>query len=577
MRVAEKEHLGMISEDLAKPQAAVVARPSGQPEPRRGSRQPVAPTAEQLAEIKENFELVMTHENGDIETSSDERRVAAYMRGGVFLMDNIDLLNTHAVALRQRVRQRGHKMEHVFAVPSLFLQELYEKKNKDQAKREVRPEISLELAQRQVITLLNTAAKLGASDIVAQYHDNGGNSNAEISVRIDGVIQKIGAVPVLEARTMFHAAYNMADAADTQYKESEFQNARIARYQWPDLDKSIGAIRLQYNPLINQGRAMIARLLYQREEENNLDVDVLGYNEQQIVALKDLRRMPYGSIIFSGPTGSGKSTTLKQSITSFLREVEYKRLVVSIEDPPEYIIPGVLQLPVLDAVDEEDRERKFRDALNAILRSNPDHIMIGEIRDHVTGKIAMRAAQDGHVLWSTIHSNNALTIPLGLRERGVEDCYIFRSDILTGLIGQRLVRKLCPQCRLTKEDFLRRNNTFVREDLMEDVDRIFGDRTGIYFANETGCSHCQRRGSVGRTAVAEIILPDQKLLDLLRDDKSDEARDYWLKEMKGISILDHGIQKIANGEVDPRDIDSRVGSLKNYDLDRVEFVLKGCA
>lgn len=568
---------GSIKEDTkAQTVDMPVARPSVPlPAPvSRGRDLPASrdATEQEVVEILASAARLITHSAGEIPATPAQQEKAAYLHGGVFLLDRMDPLNKHAVELRMKVIRSGKSIVRQFKVDRSVLKTIYDVQNKKVAR--AGSAVSLESTQRKVLEMIADGAKVRASDVFVTFDNTLEDTPAVVSIRVDGVLCRLGTITAREADALFHAAHTMTDASDTTYKPQEYQGARISKITQPNLPENVVSVRLQFNPLMNQGRAMIARILYETSLQDHADIDSLGYSKEQVETIKEMRRRPHGAIIISGPTGSGKSTTLQLCLSAYLREVKYEKLVGTIEDPPEYIIPGAMQLPVLNALDEEDRVRKFQAALYALLRSNPDHIMVGEIRDKASGRIAMRAALDGHLLWTTIHSNDAVSIPLGLRERGVEDFYIYDASIIVGLIAQRLVRKLCPHCKIPFAEYERRHANIVNPAMFAILREIAGPRVNdIYFASDDGCGHCNHRGYKGRCATAEVVRPDQTFFDLLRNNGRAAAINHWLENCNGLLMLEHGVQKIMRGEVDAREIEDRIGPLKEFRLDRREHVI----
>ncbi|EFA7536169.1 DNA-binding protein, partial [Escherichia coli] len=238
------------------------------------------------------------------------------------------------------------------------------------------------------------------------------------------------------------------------YKVNAYQAARIvssrSRLSIPD---KVQSIRLQYNPLGNGGRYFIARFLYVEKrdisEHTYIELQGLGFHPLQINAFTRLRRLSIGVNIISGPTGSGKSTTLKNMLELLYEEKKKKVNIISIEDPPEYEIEGTAQLPVTNVETEEERGAEYRKAIIAALRSDPDIIMPGEARDAEVISLVFTAAMTGHQVWTSLHANSALAIFDRLKDQGVDDFKLTDPDLLTGLIAQRLVKKLCPDCSLS--------------------------------------------------------------------------------------------------------------------------------
>lgn len=229
----------------------------------------------------------------------------------------------------------------------------------------------------------------------------------------------------------------------------------------------------------------------------------LGFTEQENALLDKMLAKPHGIILLTGPTGCGKSTTLY----SFLKEVNTPSVnIVTVEDPVEYLMPGITQTQV-----NNKANMTFSTALRSILRQDPDIIMIGEMRDEETAEIAVRAAITGHLVFSTLHTNDAPGAITRLEDMGVEDYLL--ADALVGVIAQRLVKRLCPECR-------KKGKTNAKE--ME----ILGISEPIGIYRPQGCQFCNNTGYKGRTAVHEIMYMNENMrnavareknLDVLRD------------------------------------------------------------
>jgi type II secretory ATPase GspE/PulE/Tfp pilus assembly ATPase PilB-like protein len=190
------------------------------------------------------------------------------------------------------------------------------------------------------------------------------------------------------------------------------------------------------------------------------------------------------------------------------------------------------------------------------MRSNPDRIMIGEIRDAASASLAFEASMTGHQVWTTLHANDALTIPFRLRDLGVESYKLSDPDLLTGLISQRLVRILCPHCSLYI------NESDLSYNLLARLEKIDVPVEKLRVHNIKGCEFCgEGSGYKGRSVIAEIILPDVTFMELIEQGKKEEAHKYWLTHLNGRSLMEHMIDRIKAGEVDPHDAERIMGPL----------------
>ncbi len=406
--------------------------------------------------------------------------------------------------------------------------------------------------RREVLTLVGELAKKRTSDI----HVVVGEQSCTVRARIDGLMTHVAEWPPEFGHSFCAAAFTMADAADVNYQPYEYQGARVSNRKDLQLPESVISLRLQFNPTTFGGRAMIIRLLYSADERTSSDIVGLGFTPEQLEDFETLRTKPFGINIVAGPTGHGKSTTLQRNIISILQEHHYNIAIYTVEDPPEYPIPGAVQMPVVNASSAQARSEEFTKAISAALRSNPDRLMIGEVRDAASAQLAFEAAMTGHQVWTTLHSNDAMTIPFRLRDLEVENYKLCDASLLTGLISQRLVRLICPKCSLqTREEDLNFGMIARLEAAEIPVHKVRR-------RNPKGCEHCgSGSGYIGRTVVAEIVLPDSQFLNFVEQNRKAEAEKYWLTQLGGRNMIEHTIDLIIKGNVDPIDAERVVGLL----------------
>jgi type II secretory ATPase GspE/PulE/Tfp pilus assembly ATPase PilB-like protein len=311
------------------------------------------------------------------------------------------------------------------------------------------------------------------------------------------------------------------------------------------------------------------------------DVDSLGFSQEQQRVVQSLRQVPGGMRVFAGPVNQGKTTTLRVCLNRRMSETNMQLNCLLIEDPPEGGVVGARQIGVSASVKDEQRERTFVEIMRCALRLDPDIVMLGEVRDQQTAKFAFRLALTGRQVYTTAHVYSALAIPKRLRDIGIEPYLVCDDHLVRGMICQRLMRGLCPHCRIpiseahielgpTYKDLARR----VRAGLSimdasrsrTNMDRPIMDRLSepdmrnVYVANPEGCPKCYK-GRAGRTICAEVIETDAKLMGMLQDNKMEEATNYWLSPngMNGITMLWHGLEKVRRGEVSPFDAEFELG------------------
>jgi type II secretory ATPase GspE/PulE/Tfp pilus assembly ATPase PilB-like protein len=498
-----------------------------------------------------------------------QRTYFAAMDNGVWLVAKSDPHSSTVISAKSLVQKSGHRPTTVYHVDLEVIRKIYEAHNKREGIHDVTRDRDVASMQRHVIDLIRGAAAMRCSDIhiIVKQHE------AKIRVRTDGVMMNLRELPAAQAFDLCQAAFNMADASDSTYKPMEYQGARITAVKTPNLPDEVQTVRLQFNPLPDGGRYAIMRLLYNQRVGAHEDIDQLGYAEPQIRQIRRMRDLPYGINIISGPTGSGKSTTLQRSLAATLREKRFEVNVVTVEDPPEYEITGAAQLPILNVKTDDERREAFRAAITASLRSDPDIVMIGEIRDGASASLAFQAAMTGHQVWASLHANDAVSVLDRLRDIGVETYKLTDPSLMTGMIGQRLIRRLCDHCKLDWKEGLAQG--FLEGERVDAVYTAVGERTAVgkvRFARIGGCPKCSSRGYSGRTVVAETIRPDKKFMDHIAEGRKDMAVAHWLAELNGMSMLEHAMIKMVMSEVDPRDVKDRVGVIDAVDTSRMRWL-----
>ncbi len=496
----------------------------------------------------------LTAEGGLLERPPEQREIMVLFENGLFLVSRSHQSDPYVLKLESYARLRGISIERKMGVPLEVVKEAYLRSGGETNKA------SATQMQKDIVRLIETAVHESASDIHIIVEPN----RCIVEMRMNGVLKQS-----LEWRSEYgadfcSACFAMADASDANYNPNEYQAARISRTS-ADLPDTVQALRLQFNPLAYGGRYLIMRLLYRGSSEERAkakgNVEGLGYTPEQFNIIKKMIATPVGIGIISGPTGSGKSTTLFHVLSTVLEDCNYERNVLTIEDPPERPIFGAKQMPVTNAPTPEERSRKFIQAISSAMRSDPDTIMIGEVRDKQSGKLAIEAAMTGHQVWTTVHANDALMITNRMRDIGVEEYNLFTPGMIFGLIGQRLTRSLCKNCRIPLKQAID-DGLFAGEMLdrfLSVTDPDDPKNAGIYWQGP-GCDVCgAKKGYAGRTVVAEVIYPNEELMQLLRADNRTAARDYWLRELGGVSMMQHAFHKMRQGEIPPGEIERVVG------------------
>ncbi|MBC7957412.1 MAG: type II/IV secretion system protein [Cytophagales bacterium] len=340
-----------------------------------------------------------------------------------------------------------------------------------------------------VHSTLYDALKSGVSDI----HVESNLSGLVIKYRLDGTLTQVGAIEGRELAEQVLSRLKVMSELDI----AERRVPQDGRFRVRALGREID-FRVSIMPSIH-GEDAVIRVLDKRslaDQVSGLRLDVLGFDETTLLAFRRMARDPYGLLLVTGPTGSGKTTTLYAAIS----EINHGHdKIITIEDPVEYQLPGVLQIPV-----NEKKGLTFARGLRSILRHDPDRIMVGEIRDPETAQIAIQAALTGHLVFSTVHANNVFDV-IGRFTHMDVDPYSFVSA-LTGVLAQRLVRINCLHC----SEPVSVDPQLLRESL---VDPALVE--GRVLKAGRGCGKCRGTGFKGRKAVGELLMLDDALRELI--------------------------------------------------------------
>ncbi len=412
--------------------------------------------------------------------------------------------------------------------------------------------------QKDFVQVVERAALLKVSDIHIVVADS-----TQILFRINGMMQTMMEYNKDWGEAFVRAAFASSDISDANYTQNEFQAAqklgstplRGSKGKLM-LPHNVLAIRLQFNPIAFGSQYLVMRLLYADDNpDGSGDLQALGFGEYEENLFYRLRAVPVGISIIAGPTGSGKSTTLQRNMIKLLQEKNYEINLLTVEDPPEYPIPGARQMPVTNANTEEEKDEQFNKALAAALRSDPDVIMVGEVRTLAAAQLAFKGALSGHGMWTTLHANSAPAIITRLMDMGVEPFKLTDPEIMKGLISQRLFRKLCPHCRVSVKEKLDQPSVKRLKTALGD----FGIENT--YIRGPGCKYCGNQGVKGRMSVPEIILPDATFLELMTTGETRKAIDYWTGDLGGRTLRDAAIERMLKGYLDLEEIERWCGLL----------------
>ena len=342
---------------------------------------------------------------------------------------------------------------------------------------------------RLVNSTLYDALRAGASDV----HLETNNVGLNIKYRIDGVLTQAQSVPGTELAEQVISRIKVMSELDIAERRVPQDGRFKARRGGREID-----FRVSVMPSVF-GEDAVLRILDKQalsDQLHGLTLDQLGYDPNIKRRLRQLSSEPYGMLLVTGPTGSGKTTSLYAVISEVNKGLDK---IITIEDPVEYQLPGVLQIPV-----NEQKGLTFARGLRSILRHDPDRIMVGEIRDPETAEIAVQSALTGHLVYTTVHANNVFDVLGRFTHMGV-DTYNFVSA-LNGVLAQRLVRLVCPECAVPEQP----DDALLRESGIDPAKR--GE---FRFVHGRGCGQCRGTGYKGRKAIGELLVMNDELRELI--------------------------------------------------------------
>lgn len=493
---------------------------------------------------------------------------------------------------------------------------------KEFKKKENKKDEVLSDMQMTAINLFQETVDNGASDLHIEVR----KGKTVIRTRVNGDITPFysetfngsATIPEDDGMDLCRSIFNSLSAVDgTPFNRRKTQDTLVVVNSPREGEPPI-RVRVATAPSEPAGFDMVMRLLVVKESSKPLSLEMLGYQKKQRDMIEEAIAQGVGVTIIAGTTGSGKSTTLQNVLKNEILNKNEKIKVITVEDPPEYFIPGSTQIPVSRDADG-DAKKSFKNALKASMRMDPDVIMIGEVRDEQSAELLIEAVQTGHKVMSTIHASSALSIIGRLETLGIDKDVLGENEFISGLIYQKLFPVLCQHCAISLKDgeipskrpiekiliennlaseesikkakknhpsasliralqdegfidleqaeyalsiFKKENNEEDNEKFLKRISSVAGrieDHT-INFRGE-GCEHC-KNGIAGRTVVSEVVRPDMKLRELISSGKTTEVYKYWRKILGGKPANEDAYDKMLKGLISPVDIEDTFGYIK---------------
>lgn len=428
----------------------------------------------------------------------------------------------------------------------------------------VEEEVKFEGGASNIETLVAEMVEAAAATKASDIHIEARAKRALVYFRVNGRRQLWQEWSFETAFSVAQVLYVHADAAskDVSWNPDQVMDSAI---EWTLADGRPYQLRFSSAPIYPAGSFhVVIRLLSM--EAKGVQLEQLGYSDRQIQMLDVMITGASGIVLLCGPTNSGKSTTMQALMGRIYQRRGDTIKMITVEDPVEYVIPGACQISVgrkRKTVIDEHSGSAFTTFLRGTLRQDPDVVMVGEIRDHQSAAVVKDLVLAGRKILATLHTYSALWAYVRLREIGVPWEILTMPGFVAGIVYQRLVPLLCPHCsipivdggdkRIPSEVLFRVQQV---ADLANDDVRVRGD----------GCAHCNNTGVVGRTVVAEMVLPDHNLLRLLNANDFIGAQKYWRDANvggfdEGVTALAHGISKMRAGLLSPLDVEDQVGLL----------------
>lgn len=370
-----------------------------------------------------------------------------------------------------------------------------------------------------IIKMVNVILSQAVSERASDIHIEPYEKSLAVRYRVDGILHK-----VLSPPKSYHSGIStrIKIMSNLNIAENRLpQDGRIKlKLAGKDVDIRVSFIPCQY------GERIVMRILNKTDQKYSLET--MGMYPEMVQTLRDLIYRPHGIILVTGPTGSGKSTTLYSALSELNTE---ERNIITCEDPVEYQIDGISQMQM-----QEKIGLTFAAGLRAILRQDPDVVMVGEIRDQETARISIQASLTGHLVFSTLHTNDAASAVTRLVDMGIEP-YLITSTVL-GFLAQRLVRKICPECKTSYKP------------TQKELDSIGirpKDLKGGVLYKGAGCSSCMSTGYKGRTGIYELLVMNNEVKkEVLAG--SDSNRILEVAIQTGLSVLrEYGKKKVIDG------------------------------
>ncbi|MEK3975648.1 MULTISPECIES: ATPase, T2SS/T4P/T4SS family [unclassified Psychrobacillus] len=397
------------------------------------------------------------------------------------------------------------------------LQESMDQALIDMSPKEIENDTQITDEDSPIVRLVNQIVANGVAQRASDIHFDPQENDLRVRYRVDGMLKSERSLPKYMQNVVLARIKIMGNLNITENRIPQDGRIKLT------VNMKAIDIRLATLPTI-YGEKVVMRILDLSSALNSLGK--LGFNDRNLTAFSKMIERPNGIVLLTGPTGSGKSSTLYAALNQLNDE---NVNIITVEDPVEYQLDGINQIQV-----REEVGLTFAVGLRSILRQDPDIVMVGEIRDLETAQIAVRASLTGHLVLSTLHTNSAVESVSRLKDMGVEPFLL--SSSLVGIVAQRLVRKICRDCGEMKAPNEREKEIFAERGIQ--IEQIRKGR---------GCPACNQTGYRGRLAIHEVLVVDEFVKDLILTSKSPSLIKEHMKKTGFSSLLEDGLLKVKAG------------------------------
>lgn len=503
--------------------------------------------------------LLSTGDKPLISLQKNERETVAVLelsgRAALIVHSKID--RTQLESIKGKLREQNYTLSVATAEPAVIAA-IYQHADQGEGGATARA------TGNQYIAMAGEWISYAVANRATDIHIETRGSMGIVKFRVDGEIETMkveggGQYPAALLQKVMSALFNNEQQTKSG-NESLFDAEKYLYCMVPYSEIPGHSLKLRYQSLKgNEGPKTVLRILHVDEDQETKDFDALGYAPSHVELWRQAMETPSGAIFIAGITGSGKSTSQKTFIE--LNPNTPRSAVFTVEDPVEYPIRGAHQIPIQrDLSNPEESAKRYSEVIAALIRSDPDIVMLGEIRDRFSSNAAQQLAESGHMALGTVHAHllSGIVPRLVNPEIGMSRAILTAPNMVTLMAYQALVPTLCPHCARSTADAIDDGSV---SRIAFTMDSLGLDTSAMRWKHDAGCVHCNHRGTTGLTVVAEMLMPDEDWLRLVREGKDSEAVEVYRSysdgdlsspNMRGKTVFEHTLYKALNGMVDAR-------------------------